>query len=144
VNKPLQEPTKAPGAEIVERPSADPGWHPAAVAWFESLAASGQSHFYEPSDWATAYVLAESMSRELNPQPLVVGSGEEARVELYRLPPKAASVAAWLKGMTALMATEGDRRRAALELQRPQPAGSEEGGDVTHLDDVRARLGRPG
>ena len=139
-NKPAQEATKAPGAGSVVRPVADPDWHPVATAWFESLGASGQSHFYEPSDWATAVVLAESISRELHPQPVVVGSGKDAYVEMQSLPPKAASIAAWLKGMTALLATEGDRRRAALELQRPKPRGEEASGDVSWIDDARQRL----
>ena len=52
--------------------------HPAARRWFESLAESGQSAFYEPSDWATAYVLAETMSRELRPR--VVGVTKDGDV----------------------------------------------------------------
>lgn len=111
-----------------------------AKQWFESLARSGQSAFYEPADWATAVVVAESMSRELKPQPVVVAGGE---VRMVELPPKAASVAAWLKGMTALLATEGDRRRALMELQRPKPGG-EDGVDVSWIDDARRRLREPG
>ena len=122
-NAPEVSPTKAPGAASVSIPSADPEWNPVAVRWYESLAESGQSAFYEPSDWASAWLLAESMSRELEPQPLVVGSGEHAKVEMHRMPPKAASVAAWLKGMSQLIATEGDRRRIGLELQRPAADG---------------------
>lgn len=128
---------------MVEAPLADPEWHPVAAAWFASLADSGQSRFYEPSDWATAVVLAESISRELKPQPLVIGVGKDAVLEMVSMPPKAASVAAWLKGMTALLATEGDRRRSALELHRPAGNG-EEASDVTWLDDARARLGQSG
>lgn len=140
-NKPAAgEPTEAPGAPVVVRPDADPDWHPVAAAWFTSLAGSGQASFYEPSDWATAVVLAESMSRELKPQPLVVGD----QVEMVSLPPKAASLAAWLKGMTALLATEGDRRRSALELQRDRGDEGKEAGDVAWLDDARARLGQSG
>jgi hypothetical protein len=131
---------RAPGAEVVEVPSADPSWNPVAVRWYESLAMSGQSKFYEPSDWATAFAVAESMSREFEPQPIVIGTGKDATVQMHRVAPKAASVAAWLKAASQLMATEGDRRRMALELERPAPDGDEEGGDVTHLDDVRGRL----
>jgi hypothetical protein len=113
-----------------------------AKRWYLSLEESGQARYYEPSDWAAAYLLAESMSRELKPQPIVDAAGKVHRVAM---PPKAASVAAWLKGMTSLLVTEGDRRRAALELSRPKPDGGEGGGaDVTHLDDVRARLGGAG
>lgn len=134
------EVTVAPAGEVPEIPDADPTWNPVAARWFESLKVSGQHVFYEASDWMTAYAVAESMSREFEPQPLVVGTGKDAKVEMHRMAPKAASLAAWLKGAASLLATEGDRRRAALELQRPGPADEGEGGDVPHLDDVRRRL----
>lgn len=117
------------------RPRADPTWHTAAKHWYDSLAKSGQSKFYESSDWHTAWLLAEAISRELKPQPMVVGDD----VRMVELPPKAASVAAWLKGMTALLVTEGDRRRAQLELQRSE--AQEAVGNVSWIEDARRRLG---
>jgi len=77
----------------------------------------GQQAFYEPSDWAWAWIVAESISRDLKPQ--VVGIVEETG-EVVRaiIPMKGASLAAYLKAMTALLATEGDRRRANMELER--------------------------
>src|SRR5689334_6997128 len=106
--------TKATAAAKVRVPAADRKWHPVARRWYQSLRESGQSQFYEPSDWATAFVLAESMSRELADQPMVVGTGEHAKIEMVSLPPKAASIAAWLKAASSLMATEGDRRRLRI------------------------------
>ena len=114
--------TKAPAAPVVVAPPADPLWHTVASRWFESLKTSGQSAFYEDSDWATAYLLAESMSRSLSTGDPVTG----------------AELAAWLKGMTPLMVTEGDRRRARLELERPSV--EEVPADVSELDEYRARL----
>lgn len=99
-------------------PAPGESWHPVARLWFESLERSGQSVFYTNSDWGIAYVLAESISREMNPQPIAVGKGEHAHVEMVELPPKGASLSAWLKGMAALLVTEGDRRRLRLELER--------------------------
>ena len=149
-NKP-QDTTKAPSTgranySRVPVPRADGKWHPIAKRWYQSLKASAQAAYYEPSDWATAQLIAEAISRELNPQPMVVGKGETATVEMVRLPPKGASLAAWLKGMTALMVTEGDRRRLQLELQRPDPAdsGGEGGGSVSWIDEARARAGLQG
>ncbi len=129
---------KATGAASVVKPEADPDWHPVASRWFDSLASSGQSAYYEPSDWATAFLVAESMSRELKPQPVV---DSEGNVSFVSYPPKGASLAAWLKAMTTLMVTEGDRRRLRLELERP-PADSEDKGaaGVTHIDDAARRL----
>jgi hypothetical protein len=131
--------TVADSFDVVVPPEGD-AWHEVAKVWYRGLASSGQSVFYTSSDWATAYLLAESISRELKPQPIVVGSGESREVEMHELPPKGASLAAWLKGMTALLVTEGDRRRAALELQRPKPAEAEEAGSVSSLDAWRSRV----
>jgi hypothetical protein len=101
---------------------ADEKWHPVAKQWYESLARSGQRIYYQPSDWAIAYVLAESLSLDMKPQ--FVGINEETgEVMMERIPLKGASLAAYLKGFTALLATEGDRRRLALELERESLKG---------------------
>lgn len=85
-------------------PAAPPAldWHPLAREWYESLSRSGQSVFYEPSDWAQARVWAEVLSRQMN-------SG--ARVS-------ANMISAWSAGATELLTTEGARRRSRLELER--------------------------
>jgi hypothetical protein len=123
---------------MVEVPKPNSKWHPIAKRWFESLAMSGQSRkYYEPSDWATAYLIAESMSRDLKPQ--VVGINEETGEPVMAvIPLKGASLAAYLKAFTALLVTEGDRRRARVELERPKPGG-EEASDVSWLDEARRR-----
>jgi hypothetical protein len=41
-------------------PDANPRWHPQAQSWFNSLKISGQSEFYEASDWAMAVVAAQT------------------------------------------------------------------------------------
>lgn len=114
---------KAPGAAKVPVPRADDSWHPAAKRWYQSLARSGQSAFYEPSDWATAWVLAELISRELLSGGQLSGS----------------ALSAWLKGMASLLATEGDRRRAAVELTRSAEPASAESAGVTSLDAWKGR-----
>lgn len=118
------EPTKADGKETVPPPPGD-GWHPTAKLWYLSLGESGQAAFYQASDWGLAYVLAESISRELNPRPIVIGKGEDAHVEFLAMPVVGATLSAFLKGCTSLMVAEGDRRRAALELSVPKPAGEQ-------------------
>ena len=130
----------APAAKTVEVPAPSDKWHASATAWYESLEESGQSVYYEPSDWAVAWLIAESISRDLKPQ--VVGINEESgEPVMATIPMKGASLAAYLKAMTALMVTEGDRRRARLELERggdPKPTGAAPG--VTKLDEYRQRL----
>lgn len=120
-------------------PAADKKWHPVAARWYRSLKTSGQAVFYEPSDWAVAFLIAEAMSRELKPQPVVSVIDGEQHVEMCTLPPKGASLAAWLKAMTSLMVTEGDRRRLHLELERGAPAVEGEDASVAYLDEFRGR-----
>jgi hypothetical protein len=122
-------------------PKEDEDWHPAAKRWYTSLRKSGQQAFYEASDWAWAWIVAESISRDLKPQ--VVGIVEETgEVVKAIIPMKGASLAAYLKAMTALLATEGDRRRAGMELERAGAGAGEpdQQSDVPNLDDYRARF----
>ena len=143
VNKPDVPVETADGADEVPIPESDSDWHPVAKLWFDSLERSGQSAFYEPSDWGVAYVIAESISRELKPQPMLLDKGKPGEppvFELVDMPPKGASLSAWLKGMTALMVTEGDRRRMRLELERTQPTVGEGDASVSELDVFRQRL----
>lgn len=132
------EPTKVPGATDVRPPRADSKWHPIAKRWFNALGKSGQARFYEPSDWAMAYVVAESMSQEFKPRPMAVGF----EIQHVAQPPRANMVATWLRACATLMVTEGDRRRLALELQRPKAEEGED--DVAWLDDARTRLAKSG
>jgi hypothetical protein len=140
-NKPAipTTPVEIPAAAPVPVPDSDQTWHPVARSWYEALAVSGQAQFYEPSDWATAVLLAESMSRDLSPQ--FVGFTEKGDVLHESIPLKGASLSAYLRGMSVLMVTEGDRRRVSLELNRAagkDPDAERAAGTVT---DIRSRLG---
>lgn len=127
----------APAARAVRPPPASRDWHPVATRWYRALAASGQAAYYEPSDWATAYLLAEVISRDLHPQ--VVGQDPDTGLPIEKaMPVKGASLAAWLKAMTGLMVTEGERRRARVELTRGDDQPDEEGA-VSKLDEYRRR-----
>jgi hypothetical protein len=109
-----------------------------ALQWYLALSESGQQQFYEPSDWATAYLIAESISRDLNPQ--FVGFAQTSRdttePEYAKIPLKGASLGAYLKAMGDLLTTEGARRRASLELQRTDQADA----TVSSVVDYRARV----
>lgn len=91
--------------EPVEAPPLREGLHPLAVEWYESLARSGQSRFYEPSDWAAAMVLAEA-------------------IDQYGRRPQSTMLANILTGFQTLLVTEGDRRRMRLELIRAGTAAN--------------------
>lgn len=97
---------QAAGAKRVPVPQPDGEWHPIARDWFASLAKSGQSQFYEPSDWQYARVIAHQLSKTL----------ETNRSQ-------AGMMTALLAGMSELLVTEGSRRRLRLELLRQAPVG---------------------
>lgn len=137
MNAPAHPLTSGAAGEV-EVPVADPDWHPVARRWFDSLAVSGQSVFYEQSDWATAYLTAESLSRDLKPK--FVCTSDDGPV-YESMPLSGSSLSAYLRVFTNLLVTEADRRRSSIELQRGQVAGAEE---VSSLDDFRRRLGGAG
>lgn len=119
--------TKAPSgapADLPDLPEPDALWHPIAVDWYLSLRESGQAAFYQPSDWAVARYAADLMSKVL----------------LSERGPNGQLVAALNSVMSSLLTTEGDRRRARMELERKKPAGRSDA-DVTVLDDYRAAFG---
>jgi hypothetical protein len=118
-NKPDVPTDTVPVTGPVAIPPAHPHWHKIATQIYESLRSSGQAKFYEASDWAAAYLLAESMSRDLKPQMVAF---DEVRGKVIRayVPLKGASLAAYLKGFAALGVTEGDRRRMGIEVERKQ------------------------
>lgn len=131
-------------AAPVEAPAPDDDWHEIAREWFEALADSGQAVFYEPSDWATARLIAESMSRDLNEQPIGVDE-RTGRPVMARIPLKGASLAAYLKACGVLGVTEGDRRRLQIELHRGErmvdPEEERAGATIT---DIAAKLAAGG
>ncbi len=117
--------TKAPSGapdELPDLPDPSPGWDPIAADWYLSLRESGQAAFYQPSDWAVARYAAELMSR-------VLDCSERG--------PNGQLVAALNSVMSSLLTTEGDRRRARMELERRKPAAQADA-DVTVLDDYRS------
>ena len=111
--------TQATVVGKVAVPPADGTWHDLAREWYESLAASGQAQFFEPSDWAAARYVAEVMTRNLE-------SGRFSS-QLF--------AAVWT-AMGDLLTTEGERRRVKLEINR-KPPKPESGGKVANLDDYR-------
>jgi hypothetical protein len=124
-NKPEAE-NRAGGVktgEAIPASAPAPGqWAHGITQWYLSLGQSGQSAWYSAADWASAWLMAETMNAEL-----VEGSI------------KAATVANWLKLNASLLATEGDRRRAAIELQLPA-ADAEEPAPVTDIRSWRESL----
>jgi hypothetical protein len=120
---PEGEITKPPAGAPFTPPEADDFWHPIAQEWFVSLGLSGQSALYQVSDWATARYVAEAMSRNLQ--------AGRFSAQLF---------AAVMGATTSLLATEGDRRRLRVELQRSVAVDrDEEAADAT-VRELQTRL----
>ena len=129
VNKdPAGPVTKAPAgmrsSSGPRTPSPSRKWHPIARRWYESLKRSGQSRYYEPSDWMTAYVWAEILSGQLNAEKM-----------------SAMMLVAFEAASARLLTTEGDRRRMRLELEKPQPEDADQVAGVSSMETWRAKLG---
>ena len=114
----------------VRPPPASRDWHPIAVRWFRSLKESAFVVYYEPSDWAAAYLLAEVMSRGLGGKPVAGKKRPSPKVsaELFAV--------IW-KGMGDLLTTESSRRRVRIEIERVSGAPT----PPPKLADYRERLG---
>jgi hypothetical protein len=123
------EVVKIEGLGKVPVPDPDPTWHPIALDWYRSLAESGQSQFYEPSDWQAARYVAEVLSRNLK-------QGRKFSSVLF------ASV--WA-AMGDLLTTEADRRRVRMEIERGDDnEGEQQPAGVTAIAGYRERLAAGG
>lgn len=103
---------------VVEIPPARDDWHPTALAWYESLKDSGQSQFYEPSDWAQAVYAADLITKSLQPEATAAAAGMA------------------LAAMKELLTTESERRKAKLQVQRTN-GGEPEAEKPTAIDEYR-------
>jgi hypothetical protein len=119
----------------------EPAWHPTAEAWYLSLMKSGQSIFYEPSDWSTAYMVAEQISLALEPRPTVIGTTADGEpvIRTMVIPMPGSTLTAILKASSALMATEGDRRRLRIELERKKAQDAALGNDGVVVSIAKSR-----
>ena len=81
-------------------PKADKQWHIKAQSWFNSLDLSGQTEFWEPSDWATAVAAADAYNVFLRTH-------------------NASIMAQFVRLSERLGATLSDRKRSRIELAEP-------------------------
>lgn len=103
-------------------PRADSAWHPIAKTLYDSLKKSGQSDYYQQSDWAFAYSLCEDLSHYKN--------------QTRRSGQMLASI---YSAMERLLVSEGDRRRVRIELT--EPPSDEQSAAVLAIADYQKELG---
>ena len=111
----------------------DPEWHFIARMMWDSLDMSGQSDFYQQTDWAFAYSLCDDISEYKKPK-----TDREGNEYTKRSPEMLKAI---LSAMTSLLITEGDRRRVRIELSAPEAETTPL--SVVAIGDYRNRLGVP-
>lgn len=124
----------------VRIPDEDPNWEPLALGLWRAMANSGQSEFYEESDWAYAKIVVESMSRDLAPQ--VVGFTPTGEILRSRIPLKGNSMSGYRAACAVLGVTEGDRRRLLIELERGAQVDPDQERANATITDLKSRLKR--
>lgn len=117
--------TKGDLRPVVDVLPPDENWHPIASRLYLSLASSGQSDFYQESDWAFAWSLCEDLSYY---KKMGKRSGQMLQ-SIYT-------------SMTRLLVTEADRRAVSIELTDPETDGENEA-TLTVLSDYQEGLGIP-
>jgi hypothetical protein len=131
---PVQQPAAVPDELTLncQPPAANPMWHPTAAQWYAALPMSGQAIYYVHSDWQQGYLCADAISRDLS------ADGGTGRLS-------SATINLVLRTSTALLLTEGDRRRARIELAKAKASTSvpepEPGASVADMAAWRDHLG---
>lgn len=102
-------------------PGPDPKWKPEARSWFNSLKLSGQSDFYEASDWATAVAAAGAY-------------------DVFLRTYNASIFAQFVRLTERLGCTISDRKRSRIELSEPDPTDQDEDEADETVRDWHGRL----
>lgn len=104
----------------VKQPPAPKEWRKEVRAWYRSLRTSAQAVFYEDSDWE----IARSAGHLYNE---------------WFVTKQAATFGEFRRACASIMVTEGDRRRARLEVHRQKKTDEVPEGAKT-VQEYRARL----
>jgi hypothetical protein len=108
---------------LVESGGADPSWHPTAQRWYRSLRFSGQSQFFQASDWEAARYVAEAMTINLR--------SDRFSAEQFK--------GIW-SAMGDLLTTEAARRRVRMEVEQADDGDDETPAEVIRLADYAKDL----
>ena len=105
--------------------------HPLISEMYDSIKASAAVKYYEPTDWQFARLTLYTLNQEL------IASRHQGK------PVGAMKLTAINQMLSALLLTEGDRRRVRLEIER-QPGDSPAGKVVNVTDMLKQRLAASG
>ena len=127
-NKP-DVPTRIGAAMPTDPPAEDRKWHVVAKRLYRSIKHSGQSKFWQQTDWEYARLTMDQLSKMLD------SAGDK--------PLRATQLTEINSMLGQLMFTEPERRRARIELQHASEAGDNDT-DATVTDINAARGGAYG
>lgn len=125
-NRSNRPPLKKGEMRKVNIPNAPRDWHPTSRRLWESLKTSGQSDFFQNSDWAFAYSVLEDFSYQKKAQ----SDGKRMSAE---------TVKTLYGALDKLLMTEAERRRARIELEEPDSGGDSAG--AVAVKNYKAGLG---
>ena len=97
--------------------------HPMVQDFYDSLVISGQSKFYEPSDWEYARLVCFIMQ--------TIVTSPRPSSEMFK---------ALQTAMSNLLVTEGDRRRLRLEIARSEKKAETEDESQALIMEFRQRM----
>jgi len=103
-------------------PEAPGHWRPTVRSWYNSLRLSGQSDFYEASDWALAVSAAEAYN-------------------IFLKTYNAAIYASFVRITERLGCTVADRKRSRIELSDPDTTDVDEDAAEATVIEWQGRLG---
>ena len=98
-------------------------WCPSVRRLWDAMQDSGQARFYEPSDWAFAMLVFDELDE------YVLSDRKNGQI-----------LSALLSSLTSLLLTEGDRRRAGVELSRGGDGVSADDAEVTMMKEWQRRM----
>lgn len=142
--------------EPVRVPAADSGWCLRAKRLWKAAKRSGQSKYYEPTDWQALAYVCDLITTLFRPGHLTarmeaairaaagemdLSKDERLYLEWMLAPPRpsAQMVASINSMLSSLGLMEGDRRRMRIEIKRP--TGKPPLTKVSVMDDYRNALG---
>lgn len=121
----------------------DPDWDPIAQDFYQSCLVSGQRALWEPSDCMVLYILAENLSRQLEPQFVgfrFTGNGSEQEAVFEKVPVPGATLNAFRQMADALMLTVLSRHKAGLATERKAAPRDENAEIIAQARHDRLRL----
>lgn len=115
----IADPEALEDVSLVDAPTPNPAWGWLAMMQYDAARLSATRDFYEPTDWAQLFLACEALDQADKEQAVVIQSGPSAgEVVMVRQAISPAMLAAVNRLFGDLMFTEGQRRRARIEIER--------------------------